>query len=47
MEKIKIIPDLKPFVNKKQTKILLGHTGYYIKFIRHYSDIIVPMDELL
>jgi hypothetical protein len=47
MAKIKIILDLKPPVNKKQIKILLGHTGYYRKFIRHYSDITFPMDELL
>jgi hypothetical protein len=47
MEKIKIILDLRPPVNQKQIKIFLGHTGYYRKFIRHYSDITFPMDELL
>jgi hypothetical protein len=47
MAKIKIILDLKPPVNKKQIKILLGHTGYYRKFIFHYSDITFPIDELL
>jgi hypothetical protein len=47
MEKIKIILDLKPPVNQKQIKIFLGHTGYYRKFIHHYSDITFPMDELL
>ena len=36
--KIKIILDLKPPVNSKQVRVLLGHTGYYRKFIRHYSD---------
>lgn len=47
MGKIKIILDLKPPVNQKQIKIFLRHTGYYRKFIRHYSDITFPMDELL
>jgi hypothetical protein len=46
VEKIKIILDLKPLVNKKQIKILLGHTGYYRKFIHHYLDITFPIDEL-
>jgi hypothetical protein len=47
MEKIKIILDLKPPVNQKQIKIFLGHTGYYRKFIHHYSYIAFPMDALL
>ena len=47
MEKIKIILDLKSPVNQKQIKIFLAHIGYYRKFIRHYSDITFPMDELL
>ena len=36
--KIKIILDLKPPVNLKQVRVLLGHIGYYRKFIRYYSD---------
>jgi hypothetical protein len=48
MEKIKIILDLKSSVNlKKKIKIFPGHTGYYRKFICHYSNITFPMDELL
>jgi len=47
MDKINIILDLKPPVNKKHIKILLGHTGYYRKFICHYSNITFPMDEIL
>ena len=45
--KIKIIIDLKPPVNPKQVRVLLGHTGYYRKFIRYYSDRTCPLEELL
>ena len=45
--KIKFIIDLKPPVNPKQIRIFLGHIGYYRKFIRHYTDITYPMEELL
>ena len=45
--KIKIILDLKPPVNPKQVKVLLKHTGYYRKFIRHYSNMTYPLEELL
>jgi hypothetical protein len=41
--KINIILDLKPPVNKKQIKILLGHTGYYRKFVCHYSEHPLPI----
>ena len=45
--KIKIILDLKPPINPKQVRVLLGHIGYYRKFIRHYSDMTYPLEELL
>ena len=45
--KIKIILNLKPPVNPKQVKVLLGHIGYYWKFIRYYSDMNYPLEELL
>ena len=44
--KIKVIIDLKAPVNPKQIRIFLGHTGYYRKFIRQYSDITYPLEEL-
>ena len=45
--KIKIILDLKPPINPKQVRFLLGHIGYYRKFIRHYSYMTYPLEELL
>ena len=42
--KIKIILDLKPPVNPKQVRVLLGHTGYYRKFICHYSDMTYALE---
>ena len=45
--KIKIILDLKPLVNPKQVRVLLGHTSYYRKFIRYYLDMTYPLEELL
>ena len=45
--KIKIILDLKSPVNPKQVKVLLGHTGYYIKFIRYYLDMTYALEEIL
>jgi hypothetical protein len=47
MEKINMILDIKPPLNKKKIKILLGHTRYYRKFICHYSTITFPIDDLL
>ena len=44
---IKIILDLKPPVNPKQVRVLLGYTGYYRKFIRYYLDMTCPLEELL
>ena len=45
--KIKIILDLKHPVNPKQVRVLLGQIGYYRNFIRHYSDMTYPLEELL
>ena len=45
--KIKNILNLKPAVNPKQVRVLLGHIGYYRKFIRYYSDMTYQLEELL
>ena len=42
--KIKIILDWKPPVNLKQVRVLLGHTRYYRKFMRYYSDMTYPLE---
>ena len=47
MAKIKIILDLKLLTNPKQIRVFLGNTRYYWNFIRQYSDITFPLDELL
>ena len=39
LAKIKVIIELKPPSNPKKNRIFIGHTGYYRKFIRHYSYI--------
>ena len=40
-------PRIKTPVNPKQVRVLLCHTGYYREFIRHYSDMTYPLEELL
>ena len=47
LAKIKVILDLKPQVNSKQVRALLGHTCYYRKFIRYYSDMTYTLEELI
>ena len=34
-------------MNPKQVRVLLGHLGYYRKFIRYYVDMTYPLEELL
>ena len=45
--KIAIILDLPPPTSIKQLKSMLGHTGYYRKFIRGYVEITAPMKKIL
>ena len=47
LTKIKVILYLQPHVNPKQVRSFLGHTRNYRKFIRHYSNITFPMEEIL
>jgi hypothetical protein len=45
--KISIIVDLPPPTLVKQLCTMLGHTGYYRKFIKGYSQITAPMENIL
>ena len=45
--KITVIINLEAPRNVKQLRETLGHTGYYRKFIKSYSQIIAPMEKLL
>ena len=45
--KIAIIVNLQPPSSVKQLRTALGHIGYYIKFIKGYAQITVPMEKLL
>ena len=45
--KNKNYPRLKPPVNPKQVRVLLGHTGYYRKFMRYHSNMTYRLEELL
>jgi hypothetical protein len=45
--KIDIIVDLTPPTLVKQLCTVLGHTGYYRKFIKGYAQITTPMENIL
>jgi len=45
--KIEVIINLEAPRSVKQLRTMLGHTGYYRKFIKAYDQIIMPMDKLL
>jgi hypothetical protein len=45
--KIAIIVDLPPPISVKQLHTTLGHTRYYMKFIKGYAQITAPMKKLL
>ena len=45
--KIAIIVDIPPPTTVKQLRVILGHTGYYRKFIKGYAQITTPMEKLL
>jgi len=45
--KIEVIKQLPPPVNIKGIRSLLGHCGFYRRFIRNFSQIARPMTRLL
>jgi hypothetical protein len=45
--KIVVILDLQPPTSVRQLRATLGHTRYYMKFIKGYVRITTPMDKLL
>jgi hypothetical protein len=45
--KISIIVYLPPPTSVKQLRTVLGHTGYYRKFIKGYAQITTPMEKIL
>ena len=45
--KIVIILDLPPPTLVMQIRSILGHIGYYMKFIKGYAMITAPMEKLL
>eukprot|EP00253_Pinus_taeda_P007343 PITA_07343 len=45
--KIVVIVNLEASRNVKKLHMTLGHTEYYIKFIKAYAQITVPMEKLL
>jgi hypothetical protein len=45
--KIAIIVNLPPPKSVKQLRTMLGHTGYYRKFIQGYAKITAPMERQL
>ena len=47
LAKIAIIVNLPPPTTVKQLRTTLGHIEYYIKFIKGYAQITMPMEKLL
>ena len=45
--KVVIVLELPPPTSVKQLRSMLGHTGYYRKFIKGYVEITTPMEKLL
>ena len=45
--KIALILSLPPPANVNMLRVMLGHMGYYCKFIKGYAAIIAPMEKLL
>ena len=45
--KIATIVNLPPPTSTKKLRTMLGHIGYYRKFIKGYAQITAPMEKLL
>jgi hypothetical protein len=45
--KVAVIVNMPPPTSAKQLRSMLGHTGYYHRFIRRYTNITAPMENLL
>ena len=47
LKKVAIILNFPPPTSITQRRSVLGHTGYYRKFIKGYAEITAPMEKLL
>jgi hypothetical protein len=45
--KVAVIVNMPPPTSAKQLCSMLGHTGYYRRFIRRYANITAPLENLL
>ena len=45
--KIEVIEQLPPPVNIKGIQSFLGHAGFYKRFIKDFSKIVLPLSRLL
>ena len=45
--KVAVILNMQPPTSAKLLCSTLGHTGYYLRFIRRYATIITPLEKLL
>jgi hypothetical protein len=46
-ERIDVIVDFPLHASIRQLQVMLGHTGYYMNFIRGYAQITAPLEKLL
>jgi hypothetical protein len=47
LAKVVVIVKISPPVSANQLHSMLGHTGYYHRFIRRYENITAPLENLL
>jgi hypothetical protein len=45
--KVVVIVNMMPPTSAKQLRSMLGHTGYYHRFIRRYANITTPLENIL